>query len=54
MAGDLTIAENDAEALGVKLRQIAETIAHAVTEHKAGSWRASEGAPSEAVHVAGS
>jgi uncharacterized protein YbjT (DUF2867 family) len=48
-AGDITIGDNGADALGIFLHPINDTIADAVVEYHNGTWRATEGQPREPV-----
>ncbi|QZH69434.1 NAD(P)H-binding protein [Mycolicibacterium farcinogenes] len=50
-AGDITIADNGADTLGVTLHPIQQTLSEAVIEFNNGSWRATEGQPSEPVRT---
>jgi uncharacterized protein YbjT (DUF2867 family) len=51
-AGDIAIADNGADTLGISLHPISDTIADAVVEYQNGTWRATEGHPREPVrHV---
>jgi uncharacterized protein YbjT (DUF2867 family) len=51
-AGDITIADNGADTLGISLHPIDDTIADAVAEYQNEGWRVTEGHPLEPVRPA--